>query len=141
VRSASDSSGKINPGRTSNATSRNGPGSTWTSFNHPLLINSSGGGESVQFAYNYNHERWSATLTNSTGVETNYSIGELMEKANSAGTFDYRHYIFAGGAKVGIYSHSADDSGGAASDNITPRTGTLIPGHVPNGLSCSGNCS
>jgi hypothetical protein len=63
-----------------NATSRNGLGITWTSFNHPVLINNSGGGESVQFAYNHKHERWSATLTNSAGVETTYFIGDLMEK-------------------------------------------------------------
>jgi RHS repeat-associated protein len=90
-----------------NATSRNGLGITWSSYNHPLLINNSGSGESVQFAYNQNHTRWSAVYSGSSGVETTYFIGDLLEKVSGVGgSFDYRHYIYAGGTKVAVYSRT-----------------------------------
>jgi RHS repeat-associated protein len=87
-----------------NAMSRNGSGISWTSYNHPAIIN--GPGESVQFAYNQNHERWSAIYNGSAGVETTYFIGNLLEKVVAVGLTDYRHYIYAGGAKVAIYSRT-----------------------------------
>jgi RHS repeat-associated protein len=89
-----------------NATSRNGLGITWASYNHPLIINNSGSGESVQFAYNQNHQRWSAIYTGSAGIETTFFIGDLLEKVNGVGSSDYRHYIYAGGTKVAIYSRT-----------------------------------
>ena len=90
-----------------NATARDGLGITWTSYNHPLLINNTGSGESVQFAYTHTHERWKAVLNSNSGVETTYFIGGLLEKVNTAGAIDYRHYIFAGGTKVAIYSRTS----------------------------------
>jgi len=90
-----------------NAISRNGVGITWTSYNHPSIINNSGSGESVQFAYDQNHERWIAVLSASSGVETTYFIGGLMEKAVQAGGIaDYRHYILVGKTKVAVYSRT-----------------------------------
>ncbi|MFL6605691.1 MAG: RHS repeat domain-containing protein [Steroidobacteraceae bacterium] len=90
-----------------NATSRNGLGISWTSYNHPLVINTSGIGESVQFAYNQNHQRWSAILSGSNGIETTYFVGDLLEKIVSAGSNDYRHYIYAAGTKVAVYSRTS----------------------------------
>jgi RHS repeat-associated protein len=75
---------------------------SWTSYNHPSAINSAG--ESVQFAYKQDHTRWSAIYSGSAGLETTYFIGDLLEKVITAGSNDYRHYIFAGGTKVAIYS-------------------------------------
>jgi len=89
-----------------NAMSRKGLGITWSSYNHPVIINNSGSGETVQFAYNQNHERWSAIYSGGTGVETTYFIGDLLEKVISVGASDYRHYIYAGGTKVAIYSRT-----------------------------------
>jgi len=89
-----------------NATSRNGLGITWTSFNHPVKING-GSGESVEFAYNQDHERWSAVYTSPAGVETTYIIGKLLEKVVlPGGVAQYRHFIYAGGTKVAVYSRA-----------------------------------
>ena len=87
------------------ANARNGYTVSWTSYDHPSVINGAGG-ESVQFAYNQDHERWSAVYSGSTGVETTYFVGGLLEKVVTAGSADYRHYIFAGGTKVAIYSRT-----------------------------------
>src|SRR6185312_1514250 len=73
-----------------NVTSRNGYTVIWTSYNHPSAINSAG--ESVSFSYTQDHTRWSAIYSGSTGVETTYFIGDLLEKVISAGSNDYRHY-------------------------------------------------
>jgi RHS repeat-associated protein len=88
-----------------NVVSRNGYVIDWTSYNHPRLINGAGG-ESVGFSYNHNHERWRATYSGSAGVETTYFIGDTLEKVISPGVTDYRHYIFAGGTKVAVYSRT-----------------------------------
>ena len=92
-----------------NAITRNGLGITWTSYNHPSLINGQGG-EAVQFAYNQNHEHWKVITSGNAGVETTYFVGSELEKVITAGLSDYRHYIFAGNAKVAVYSRT---SGGA----------------------------
>lgn len=88
-----------------NVNARNGYTVSWMSFDHPNIINSAG--ESVQFAYNQNHERWRAIYTGSAGVETTYFIGGLLEKVVTAGASDYRHYILAVGAKVAVYSRTS----------------------------------
>jgi len=87
-----------------NAVSRNGVGITWTSYNHPSLINNSGTGEAIAFSYNHNHERWSAIYSSPAGMETTFFVGPLLEKVVSAGSSDFRHYIFAGNTKVAVYS-------------------------------------
>jgi RHS repeat-associated protein len=81
-------------------------GISWTSYNHPLVINNSGSGESIQFAYNQNHERWSAIYNGGAGVETTYFIGDMLEKVVTVGSSDYRHYIYAGRTKVAVYSRT-----------------------------------
>ncbi|HVX91531.1 MAG TPA: hypothetical protein VHC20_08045, partial [Candidatus Paceibacterota bacterium] len=70
-----------------NVTSRNGATISWTSFDHPSVINS--GTESVQFSYNHNHLRWRAIYSGSAGLETTYFIGGLLEKVITAGANDY----------------------------------------------------
>jgi RHS repeat-associated protein len=89
-----------------NVTGRHGLSVTWTSFNHPSLINGASG-ESVEFAYNHKHERWRAILNSSSGIETTYFIGELLEKVVSVGTSDFRHYISAGSTHVAVYSRTS----------------------------------
>lgn len=86
-----------------NVSARNGATVSWTSYNHPSVITGVGG-ESVQFAYNQDHLRWSAISSGSTGVETTYFVGSALEKVVTVGASDYRHYIYAGGTKVAIYS-------------------------------------
>jgi RHS repeat-associated protein len=87
-----------------NVTSREGFSATWSSFNQPNVIN--GSGESVTFAYKHDHTRWSAVYSGSTGVETTYFIGDLLEKVASAGSIDYRQFIYAGNTKVAIYTRT-----------------------------------
>ncbi len=87
-----------------NATSRNGYTISWTSFNHPSAIAASG--ESVQFAYNQDHLRWSSIYSGPGGTETTYFIGEGMEKVVTAGVNDFRHFIKAAGQTVAIVSRT-----------------------------------
>jgi RHS repeat-associated protein len=91
-----------------NALTRGPYGISWTSFNHPKIINTSaaGDGQTIQFDYDHNHERWRSVYSGSTGIETTYLIGGMLEKVLTAGSNDYRHYIFAGGIKVAVYSRS-----------------------------------
>ncbi len=85
-----------------NVTSRDGYTVTWTSYNHPSSITSFG--ESVSFAYKQDHTRYSAVYNGSSGMETTYFIGDLLEKVISAGSVNYRHYIYAGPTKIAIYT-------------------------------------
>jgi RHS repeat-associated protein len=89
-----------------NAQARNGYTIGWTSFDHPSTISSAG--ETVSFTYNQDHERFKVAYTGSAGAETTYFVGELLEKVVLAGgAIDYRHYIYAGGAKVAIQSRTS----------------------------------
>lgn len=89
-----------------NVINRNGHAISWTSFDHPSVINGPGG-ESVQFSYNHNHLRWRAIYTGSAGVETTYFIGGLLEKVVTPGATDYRHSITVGGKTVSLFSRTA----------------------------------
>jgi RHS repeat-associated protein len=88
-----------------NAMTRNGNTVTWTSYNYPNDINSSG--ESVQFWYGPERERWNTIYISSIGTETTYHGDKLLEKVVSGGTIDYRHYIYAGNELLGIYSRTS----------------------------------
>lgn len=88
-----------------NMTSRSGNNVTWTSYNYPSGISSTG--ESVAFQYGPNRQRWQTIYTGSIGTETTYHVGGLLEKAINAGVTDYRHYIFAGNEPVAIYSRQS----------------------------------
>jgi RHS repeat-associated protein len=88
-----------------NVTTRNGSTISWTSFDHPSVINS--GPESVQFSYNQDHLRWRAIYSGSAGLETIYFVGGLLEKVITAGSNDYRHFVFANGTQVAVYSRTS----------------------------------
>jgi RHS repeat-associated protein len=92
-----------------NALTRGPYAISWTSYNHPRIINvnASGDGQVVQFDYDQNHTRWHTVYSSSAGLETTYQIGQLMEKVVTAGATNYRHYIFAGGTKVAVYSRGS----------------------------------
>ena len=84
-----------------NAITRNGDAITWTSFNYPLEIISSGTSET--FEYGPERQRWKSVYVASIGTETTYHVGKLLEKVINGST-DYRHYIYAGNELVAIYS-------------------------------------
>jgi RHS repeat-associated protein len=87
-----------------NAITRNGNAITWSSYNYPTAINATG--ESVDFWYGPNRERWKTVYNASTGTETTYIAGKLLEKVVNGSTTDFRHYIFAGTEPVAIYSRT-----------------------------------
>jgi hypothetical protein len=128
-----------------NATTRNGYGATWTSYNYLSGISSAG--ESLTFQYGPNRQRWQTIYSGGIGTETTYHIGRLLEKvanANGSGITDWRYYIKAGNELVGIYSTQAasvhytigDSQGGIAT--ITTNGDTSCPaGYTPSGSTCT----
>jgi len=88
-----------------NVTSRNGYLITWTSYNYPDGINSSG--ESALFWYGPFRQRWRTEYTGPNGTENTYHVDKLLEKVAGGGTTDYRHYIFAGNELVAVYNRSS----------------------------------
>jgi RHS repeat-associated protein len=71
---------------------------TWTSYNQPTAV--SAFGDSSQFFYNADHQRYKQIATYSGAPETTYYVGGLLEKMiNSSGTY-YRHYIPVGNNTV-----------------------------------------
>jgi RHS repeat-associated protein len=85
-----------------NAITRNGYSNTWSSYNYPTLVQSSG--ESATFIYGQNHQRIETIYTGSIGTETTYHVGELLEQVVNGSTNDWRYYVKAGNELVGIYS-------------------------------------
>jgi RHS repeat-associated protein len=89
-----------------NALTRNGYSNTWTSYNYPSGVNSSG--ESAQFYYGQNHQRIKTVYEGSIGTEITYHVGRSLEKVVYLnGSTDWRYYIKAGNELVGIYSTTA----------------------------------
>jgi YD repeat-containing protein len=93
-----------------NAITRNGYTVDWTSYNHPRLINS--GGESVGFAYDHNHTRYSAVYSGANGVETTYFVGGLLEKVATAG------------AAEGVWRRFSQATEPVSSRRVSPRLET-----------------
>jgi RHS repeat-associated protein len=107
---------------------------TWSSYNYPITISGSDvtGSEEVQFLYGPDRQRWKQIYTGPTGVETTYYIGGLVDMVFTGGVANYRHYIYAGGEPVAVYSRTAagvntmsymveDHEGGIA--NIASKAG------------------
>jgi RHS repeat-associated protein len=87
-----------------------GPSIDWTSYNYPKLITATVPGVGTQtasFAYGPHRQRWRMVYNNGTTSETTHYIGGLMEKVTSGSTTDYRHYIYAGGGLVAVYSRKS----------------------------------
>lgn len=88
-----------------NAISRNGYAISWSSYNYPTQLAT--GSETVNLSYGPNRERWRISLTGSSGTETTYVYGNLLEKVVSSAGSDYRHYIYAGNNPVAILSRTS----------------------------------
>ncbi len=82
---------------------------TWTSANYPSVISAADatGNEEVQLFYGPDRQRWQQIYTGPTSTERTYYIGGLMDVVFIGNTTDYRHYIYAGGEAVAIYSRTA----------------------------------
>jgi RHS repeat-associated protein len=105
---------------------------TWTSFNQPSSV--SAFGDTSQFDYNADHQRYRQTATYSGSPETTIYVGGLMEKVSTSAGVQYRHYIPAGSNKVlytristgtnSTYYITGDHLG--STTTITDSTGTLL---------------
>jgi RHS repeat-associated protein len=70
----------------------------WYSYNLPSTIN--GAGQSSQFWYGPNRNRWKQVATYPSGSETTIYVGGILEKVTVPTGTGYRHYVGAGSAKV-----------------------------------------
>ncbi|MGE0383050.1 MAG: RHS repeat domain-containing protein [Hyphomicrobium sp.] len=81
-----------------NMNSYKGNSIAWTSYNLPSAIN--GAGQSSQFWYGPNRNRWKQVATYPSGSETTIYVGGILEKVTVPTGTGYRHYLGAGSAKV-----------------------------------------
>lgn len=70
----------------------------WTSYNLPSTITAAG--QSSQFAYGPNRNRWRQIATYPSGTETTIYVGGILEKVTVPSGTAYRHSIRAGSAQV-----------------------------------------
>lgn len=87
-----------------NVITRNGSSISWASYNLPLTINAPG--ESSTWSYGPDHQRWFQQYTGPGVTENMTYFDGLLEKVVSGSVTDWRHYIFAGGEQVAVYSRS-----------------------------------
>ena len=89
-----------------NMISRGGSSINWTSYNYPSQVNSNG--QSAQFSYGPDRQRWKMVFNDGTNTETTHYIGGALEKVVSPtlGTV-YRHTISAAGAPVAILTRTS----------------------------------
>ena len=79
----------------------------WTSYNYPASITAPNTGETAVFSYGPDRQRWKMGFDNGLIDETTYYIGGLMEKVKIGSFTDHRHYIYAGGEPIAIYSRTS----------------------------------
>lgn len=70
----------------------------WTSYNLPSTITAAG--QSSQFSYGPNRNRWRQIATYPSGTETTIYVGGILEKVTVPSGTAYRHSIGAGSAQV-----------------------------------------
>jgi len=92
-----------------NATSRQGSSIAWSSYNYPITASAGSGStaETVGFAYGPDRSRWQQSYTGNGTTETTDYIGGLLDLVTSGGVNDYRHYIYAAGEPVAVYSRKS----------------------------------
>jgi len=110
----------------------------WSSYNYPTSASAGSGStaETVSFAYGPDRQRWQQSYVGNGTNETTYYVGGLLELV-VIGSADYRHYIYAGGEPVAVYSRKStgvntfsyllsDHQGSVAS--ITSSSGAQVIG-------------
>lgn len=116
---------------------RQGVSITWSSYNYPTYFNTDANGESVGFSYGADRRAWYEQTNGSAGLEKMYDVDGLFDDVNSAGTDDFRHYVYANGFPVAIVSRKSggtntiyylltDHQGSIAA--ITDSTGAVVVG-------------
>jgi RHS repeat-associated protein len=93
-----------------NMTSRQGQTITWSSYNYPTAISAGSGStaESVNLYYGPDRQRWYQYYSGNSTTEGTYYIGGLLEMVNNGSVTNYRHYIYAGGEPVSVYSRQSN---------------------------------
>ncbi|MGH8306686.1 MAG: RHS repeat-associated core domain-containing protein [Gammaproteobacteria bacterium] len=84
---------------------------TWTSYNKPSQI--IGGGVTETFTYGPDRERLIRVESQGSDTQTTTYIDGLFEEEydSATGDFTYRHYILAGGVRVGVKTMVANSGG------------------------------
>lgn len=102
-----------------NMITRAGGSITWKSYNLPDQINYNG--NSTQFWYNANHQRWKQIANYAGTTETTHYVGGMLEvMTRGSGATEYRHQIPAGSGTA-VYTRRTDGSTGtyyATSDHL-----------------------
>ncbi|HEX9706103.1 MAG TPA: RHS repeat-associated core domain-containing protein [Steroidobacteraceae bacterium] len=92
-----------------NMTSRGGGAIAWTSDNLPLSIAQSNGNSS-QFRYGPDGNRWKQVAKHGSATETTIHAGELLEKVTRSGATTWRHYVPTPSGLAAIHLRSTDGS-------------------------------
>jgi RHS repeat-associated protein len=89
-----------------NATQRQGNSIQWSSYNYPTAISAGAGAtaETAFLSYGPGRQKYQQIYTGNGITETTQYIGNLLELVTACGTADYRHYIYANGRAVAVYS-------------------------------------
>ena len=92
---------------------------TWTSYNKPSQI--VGDGATETFLYGPDRSRLVTAITRGSDNVTTTYIDGLFEQVYDSATGDltYRHYILAGGARVGVETIAADSGGTITADTLS----------------------
>ena len=92
-----------------NALTRQGSSIAWSSYNYPTSISAGSGStaETVALSYGPDRKRWQQVYVGDRVTETTDYVGSALEIVSSSGVTDYRHYIYAGGQAVAVYSRKS----------------------------------
>jgi hypothetical protein len=92
---------------------------TWTSYNKPSQI--TGNGATETFVYGPDRSRLQTAITEGSDTVTTTYIDGLFEQVYDSATGDltYRHYILAGGARVGVETIEANIGGTITADTLS----------------------
>ena len=117
-----------------NMTNRGGAAITWSSDNLPLSI-AHANGNSSQFSYGPNGNRWKQVAKYGTANETTIYAGALFEKVTRGGITTWRHYVPAPGG-VALQVRYSDGSPAAmryltldhlgSTDRIVDAAGNVV---------------
>jgi RHS repeat-associated protein len=130
-----------------NMTSRDGGSITWYSYNQPNTI--AFGGNTTQFFYDSNHQRYKQVANYGGTVETTHYVGGMLQVITRNGVTEYRHQIPAGSATV-IYTRRSDGTAGtyystsdhqSSTDLLTDSGGNVLAtaSFTPFGARRGGN--
>lgn len=89
-----------------NMTSRNGTTLTWFASNLPKAITKNSQNSST-FQYTPSGQRWRQAYKTANVTYTQIYIGSLLEKVTQGANVDWRHYVFAEGQAVALYSRKS----------------------------------